>query len=199
VGFQLDFPGVQITDIGVQTPNQPANLISTFWTKSDVDLSRGLDFTPRGPVLARFTHLNHTDFTYRIIANNRNNASRQGTVRIFIAPRQDERGLPYVFRDQKELMIEMDKFTVSRKSSIVLISSLSFLFLDLIVPGVTYLKQYLFCYVNSDGNINDVWNIVIYFLTVEKNCINFCHQFNFTPTYNFRNTNVFFFLKNNQR
>lgn len=116
--FQLDFPGVEIRNIAVQTPNQPANQISTFWTKSDVDLSRGLDFTPRGAVLARFTHLNHADFTYRIVANNRNNAPRRGTVRIFMAPRQDERGLPYVFRDQKELMIEMDKFTVLRKSSL---------------------------------------------------------------------------------
>lgn len=114
--FQLNFPGVEITNIGVTTPNQPPNQISTFWTKSDVDLSRGLDFTPRGPVLARFTHLNHADFTYRIVANNRNNAARRGTVRIFIGPRTDERGLPYVFRDQKELMIEMDKFTVLRKS-----------------------------------------------------------------------------------
>lgn len=132
-GFQLSFPGVIITDIAVQTPNQPANQISTFWTKSDVDLSRGLDFTPRGPVLARFTHLNHTDFTYRIVADNRNNAPRRGTVRIFIAPKQDERGLPFVFRDQKELMIEMDKFTVLRKSPIVQISLLTFfLFLNLI-------------------------------------------------------------------
>jgi len=131
-GFQLDYPGVVITDIAVQTPNQPANQISTFWTKSDVDLSRGLDFTPRGAVLARFTHLNHSDFTYRIVANNRNNAPRQGTVRIFIAPKQDERGLPFVFKDQKELMIEMDKFTVLRKSPIVQISLLSFfLFLNL--------------------------------------------------------------------
>ncbi|XP_067205595.1 phenoloxidase 1 [Linepithema humile] len=112
---QLNFPNVEITDARVQTPNQSPNLISTFWTKSDVDLSRGLDFTPRGPVLARFTHLNHAEFTYRIVANNRNNAARRGTVRIFMAPRQDERGLPYVFRDQKELMIEMDKFTVLLK------------------------------------------------------------------------------------
>lgn len=114
--FQLDFPGVEITNINLQTSNQPTNILSTFWNKSDVDLSRGLDFTPRGAVLARFTHLNHADFTYKIVANNRNNAPRRGTVRIFIAPSQDERGLPYVFRDQKELMIEMDKFTVLRES-----------------------------------------------------------------------------------
>lgn len=108
---------MEITDIGVHTPSQSPNMLATFWNKSDVDLSRGLDFTPRGAVLARFTHLNHADFTYRIIANNRNNAPRRGTVRIFITPKQDERGLPYVFRDQKELMIEMDKFTVLRECS----------------------------------------------------------------------------------
>lgn len=118
-GFsQLNFPNVEITNISLQTPNQPPNLLATFWTKSDVDLSRGLDFTPRGPVLARFTHLNHADYKYRIVANNRNSAPRRGTVRIFISPRQDERGLPYVFRDQKELMIEMDKFTVLCESFI---------------------------------------------------------------------------------
>lgn len=108
----MSFPNVEITNISVQTSNLPTNLLATFWTKSDVDLSRGLDFTPRGAVLARFTHLNHAGYKYKIVANNRNNAPRKGTVRIFISPRQDERGLPYVFKDQKELMIEMDKFTV---------------------------------------------------------------------------------------
>lgn len=139
--FQLDFPGVEIRDVGVQTPNQPANQISTFWTKSDVDLSRGLDFMPRGAVLARFTHLNHGDFTYRIIANNRNNAPRRGTVRIFIAPRQDERGLPYVFRDQKELMVEMDKFTVLRKSSLYYFRRYNSCFIFRCDSKIMYLNQ----------------------------------------------------------
>ncbi|XP_046834983.1 phenoloxidase 1-like [Vespa crabro] len=109
---QLDFPGVEITDIRVTTANQPPNNLYTFWNKSDIDLSRGLDFTPRGPVLVRFTHLNHSDFTYRIVANNRNNSPKRGTVRIFMSPKVDERGLPFTFRQQKNLMMEMDKFTV---------------------------------------------------------------------------------------
>ncbi|KMQ88263.1 phenoloxidase subunit a3 [Lasius niger] len=155
---QLDFPGVEITDIEVQTPNQPANVLSTFWNKSDVDLSRGLDFTPRGPVLVRFTHMNHSDFKYRIVANNRNNAERRGTVRIFMAPRQDERGLPYVFRDQKELMIEMDKFTVllrpgqntierkSTESSVTIPFERTFRNLNESRPsGGESLEQYNFC------------------------------------------------------
>ncbi|XP_076671843.1 phenoloxidase 1-like [Andrena cerasifolii] len=108
---QLDFPGIEMEDIRVTTNNQ-RGVLNTFWTKSVVDLSRGLDFTPRGPVLARFTHLNHAEYTYTIVVNNRNNAPQRGTVRIFIAPKQDERGLPVTFRQQKNLMIEMDKFSV---------------------------------------------------------------------------------------
>lgn len=110
----MDFPGIEIADVGLIT-NQQRNVLNTFWTKSDVDLSRGLDFTPRGPVLARFTHLNHADFSYKIVVNNRNNTPQRGTVRIFIAPKEDERGLPYTFRQQKNLMIEMDKFPVTSK------------------------------------------------------------------------------------
>lgn len=111
--LQLDFPGVEIADVKVMTDRQQ-NVLNTFWTKSDVDLSRGLDFTPRGAVLARFTHLNHADFTYKIVVNNRNNGILNGTVRIFIGPKEDERGLPFTFRQQKNFMIEMDKFTTIR-------------------------------------------------------------------------------------
>ena len=38
-----------------------------------------------------------------------------GTCRIFIAPKFDERGLPMLFRDQKGLFVELDKFTVNCK------------------------------------------------------------------------------------
>ncbi|XP_031828652.2 phenoloxidase subunit A3 [Nomia melanderi] len=111
---QLDYPGIEIEDIGLTT-NQQRNILNTFWTQSVVDLSRGLDFTPRGPVLAKFTHLNHSDFTYKIVVNNRNNKTQRGTVRIFMAPKEDERGLPFTFTQQKNLMIEMDKFSVSMR------------------------------------------------------------------------------------
>ncbi|XP_043289152.1 uncharacterized protein [Venturia canescens] len=109
---QLDFSGIEITGLQLSTPNSPANSLMTFWTQSDLDLSRGLDFTPSGPLLARFTHLNHTNFQYNISVNNRSGSMKQGTVRIFMGPKVDERGLAFNFRSQKDLMIEMDKFTV---------------------------------------------------------------------------------------
>jgi len=38
-----------------------------------------------------------------------------GTVRIFLAPKFDERGLPFVFREQRKLFIELDKFSTTCK------------------------------------------------------------------------------------
>ncbi|XP_076636736.1 phenoloxidase subunit A3 isoform X2 [Colletes latitarsis] len=154
---QLDFPGIEIADIRL-TSNSQRNVLNTFWNQSVVDLSRGLDFMPRGSVPIRFTHLNHGDFTYTIIVNNRNNSLRRGTVRIFIAPKEDERGLPFLYNQQRHLMIEMDKFTVSlnpgrntieRKSmdsSVTLPYESTFRNLDINRPsGVNPLEQFNFC------------------------------------------------------
>jgi Hemocyanin, ig-like domain len=62
----LEFTGVRVTGVEVSTPAAPQNVIETFWQKNVVDLSRGMDFNPRGSVLAKFTHLNHKDFQMRI-------------------------------------------------------------------------------------------------------------------------------------
>lgn len=80
-----------------------------------MELSRGLDFTPRGSTMVRVQHLNHDNFSYSISVNNMLNREVTGTVRIFIAPKYDENGRNLSFNDQRKLMIEMDKFTVKRK------------------------------------------------------------------------------------
>lgn len=71
-----------------------------------------MDFQPRGPVFVRFTHLQHQEFNYNITVNNQG-SSRMGTCRIFLAPKFDERGNPWLFRDQKNMFIELDKFSVN--------------------------------------------------------------------------------------
>lgn len=53
---------VEVNTPGARRPNE----LFTFWQQSDVDLSRGLDFTPRGAIFARFTHLQHRPFSYKI-------------------------------------------------------------------------------------------------------------------------------------
>lgn len=50
-----------------------------------------------------------------------------GMVRIFMSPKNDERGSPMLFRDQRLMMIEMDKFIVSRKLTFFSLASLAIL------------------------------------------------------------------------
>lgn len=102
-----------MTGVQVQPNQGPVNTFQTFWQQTDIDLSRGLDFVPRGNVFARFTHLQNADFSYNININNTTGAQTRGTVRIFISPRNDERGTPMLLRDQRLMMTEMDRFTVA--------------------------------------------------------------------------------------
>lgn len=97
----------------MQPDQGPANTFQTFWQQSDINLSRGLDFVPRGNVFARFTHLQHTNFMYVININNTTRSPKRGTCRIFIAPQNDERRTRMPYRDQRLMMTELDKFTVA--------------------------------------------------------------------------------------
>lgn len=47
-----------------------------------------------------------------------------GTARIFMAPKFDERGTEMLFRDQRLMMTEMDKFIIARKMLSALINAI---------------------------------------------------------------------------
>lgn len=111
---KLNYDGISVKSVEVKGQGGPSNTLNTFWQQSDIDLSRGMDFQPRGAVLVRFTHLQHQAFIYNITVNNAG-APRQGTCRIFISPKFDERGNPWLLKDQRLMMTELDKFTVNRK------------------------------------------------------------------------------------
>lgn len=108
---QLSYDGVRIKNVEVSAPGIPRNEFSTFWQQSDINLSRGLDFSPRGPIYARFTHLQHAPFTVKINVENRG-GRRRGTVRIFLAPKYDERNAQISLREHKNMFIELDRFVV---------------------------------------------------------------------------------------
>jgi len=111
---ELTFPGVQVTGVQLQSTagGTRANNINTFWQQSDVNLSRGLDFSERGNVFARFTHLQHDDFNYSIAINNNSGAQQLGMARIFMAPRIGFNRQAMNFNEQRLMMIEMDRFVV---------------------------------------------------------------------------------------
>ncbi|EDW92261.1 phenoloxidase 3 [Drosophila yakuba] len=108
----LSFPDVRVQSIEVESQGK-INRLTTFWQESDVDMSRGLDFVPRGHVLARFTHLQHHPFSYTIKVENSSEATQYGYVRIFIAPKMDDRNNPMPLEEQRLMMVEMDKFVVT--------------------------------------------------------------------------------------
>nr|UZP64756.1 prophenoloxidase-1 [Bemisia tabaci] len=114
---QLTFDGIKINNVEVQiqSSSAPKNEFATFWQQNDIDLSRGLDFAPGGQILARFTHLQHAPFVYKILVDNTSSGNATATVRIFLAPKQDERGVPFLFNDQRSLFIELDKFVTTLK------------------------------------------------------------------------------------
>lgn len=115
ITFQLNHPGIVVQDVQVKTTGRNPNSLLTYWLQSDVNISKGLDFQNGGDVFIRFTHLQHTDFTYEISVNNNSGSNKEGTCRIFIAPKFDERGNPWLFQNQKNMFIELDKFKVNRK------------------------------------------------------------------------------------
>ncbi|GLV34925.1 Prophenoloxidase 2 [Carabus blaptoides fortunei] len=112
---QLNYQGISVTGVEVDVDGVGKNNLQTFWQQSDVEISRGLDFTPRGAVFVRFTHLQHAPFTYRIAVNNQTKGQKMGTCRIFLAPKFDERGTNWLLRDQRLMFIELDRFTVTLK------------------------------------------------------------------------------------
>jgi hypothetical protein len=59
---------------------------------------------------ARVMHLQHEDFSYRIKVTNSTKTSQDIVFRIFLAPIKDHSGRPFSFREQRLLMIELDKF-----------------------------------------------------------------------------------------
>ena len=128
------FEGVKITGLEVCSYNERGilqegkNELYTFFMKSDIDLSRGLDFSPQGPILVRLTHLNHEDFVYTIRVQNTKNQQLVGTVRIFIAPALRESEIPMTVTEQRHLMIELDRF-VAECLSFLLIYRILFYFI----------------------------------------------------------------------
>ncbi|BES90425.1 Phenoloxidase subunit 2 [Nesidiocoris tenuis] len=113
---QLTFPGINVAKIEVSTQGRPANQMHTFWQQSIIDMQRGLDFYPRGAVLAKFTHLQHMPYNLKITVENSSGAPKTGTARIFLGPKFDERGFRWNFGDHRVMFIELDKFLVTLKN-----------------------------------------------------------------------------------
>ncbi|XP_054709528.1 hemocyanin A chain-like [Uloborus diversus] len=107
---KLNFQDVQVTEIKVNA--KISNVIHTFIREDELELSHCMQFATPGSVRARYHHLDHEAFSYIITTVNNSNVEKQGTVRIFLAPKYDELGNIIPLDEQRRLFIEMDKFSI---------------------------------------------------------------------------------------
>ena len=116
---QLGFAGVKLKAIHMSSELQPnvlkINEFFTYYRYHEVELSSGFDYTPREPIQARFRQIDHKSFSYQITITNSNTQKKNGTVRIFMLPKFDEKEETMTFAKQRKLAIEMDHFPVTRK------------------------------------------------------------------------------------
>lgn len=114
---QLSYDPININSVMCRIPkdNAAPNVLLTFWQRSQIDLSGGLDFQADGAAFVSFTHLQHADFDYVLDVSNNSSQTLMGTCRIFLAPNCDDTCHELFFNDQRKLMVELDKFTVSCK------------------------------------------------------------------------------------
>lgn len=115
---ELGYPGINITHVEtfiLTKQGAPVkNELLTFWEKNDINISKGLDFSPTEPIFARITHLQHQKYSYKIVVEN-SGSQCEASVRIFLAPKKDESNNLFSFDDQRDFFIEMDYFNVTRK------------------------------------------------------------------------------------
>ncbi len=117
------YDGIKVTAVEVSMDKQQTkNILKTYWQKSRIVLTNGIDFTGKddkvGDVYANYTHLQHWPFTYKIQVQNDSNVERFGTCRIFMCPVTDGHNNKLTFEEQRTLMIEMDRFKVILKPGI---------------------------------------------------------------------------------
>lgn len=118
----MGFPNIRLTSLEIcsDRTNQAEcsgekNVLRTFMMQTDVDMSHGLDFFPRGSILARVTHLNHEPFVFSLSVNSEIQNPIWVSVRIFMAPTKDFSNNDMLLTEQRHLMIEMDRFTAQRE------------------------------------------------------------------------------------
>ncbi|XP_050733809.1 phenoloxidase 1-like isoform X2 [Eriocheir sinensis] len=122
---QLSVQTVTVAEVEVECAGRK-NTLTTGWNTRDFEASRGLDFNSSIPVMVRLTHLDHRPFRYNIKVENNEKVAKDVTVRIFMAPKLNERGIRMNIMEQRLLWAEMDRFkhtlkpgtnTVSREST----------------------------------------------------------------------------------
>nr|CAC33894.1 hemocyanin subunit 1 [Spirostreptus sp. BT-2000] len=114
--YQLTWPDVVVDGIHIENlKTHEENMIHTYYTSSTLRLSKGFDYTKDSEAKVIVEHTDHDDFVYVIDIDNNARVEKTAVLRIFLAPKYDERGHPLTLKEQRVMMIELDKFKATLK------------------------------------------------------------------------------------
>nr|SMH67860.1 HcB [Scolopendra dehaani] len=106
---QLTWPVVVVEGLTVE--GAKVNKIKTFWEDDVLTVGTGFTFTgPSATAKVNVRHLEHEEFSYNIQVVNNAGENKKAVFRIFLAPKYDEKGHEFDFNEQRQSMIELDKF-----------------------------------------------------------------------------------------
>nr|SMH67861.1 HcA [Scolopendra dehaani] len=112
--YELTYPAVVVEKVEVVPDKHPetVNKVRTGYTTNKLKLNPGFDFTRQSTATVNVQHLDHEPFHYKFRIYNNAQQVQNAAVRIFLAPKYDEQGHRLKVNDQRQLMIELDKFVV---------------------------------------------------------------------------------------
>uniref|UniRef100_A0A2L2Y4P5 Hemocyanin subunit B n=1 Tax=Parasteatoda tepidariorum TaxID=114398 RepID=A0A2L2Y4P5_PARTP len=106
----LSFRGVTAKSIAVKS--SAPNTIKTFFKDDYLDVSHAFYFPRSGAVKVHYKHLDHEQFTYKLVVENSGTKTRHAKVRIYMGPKFDHLGNEKTIRNIRRVMIELDSFHV---------------------------------------------------------------------------------------
>lgn len=108
---ELTWDDVTINDVHVENcDTKEENLVHTYFTTTPMKLGKGFEFTKNTPATIKVEHLDHDDFYLVMDVTNHASQEKTAIFRVFMAPKLDEHGLALSLKEQRPIMIEIDKF-----------------------------------------------------------------------------------------
>jgi len=104
---ELTFPGISVDKFEIEGE------LKTYFEDFEFDLNNAVDHpedSEEMSITASVSRLNHEPFSYNIDVLNNNDQEVLSTLRIYLCPIADNRGLNYTYDEARWHCIEMDKF-----------------------------------------------------------------------------------------
>nr|Q95P08.1 RecName: Full=Hemocyanin subunit A; Flags: Precursor [Scutigera coleoptrata]CAC69246.1 hemocyanin subunit A [Scutigera coleoptrata] len=112
--YELTWPDVVLNDVTVKPhKGDYDDEVHTYWEVDNYELGKGFDYTRKTTATVKVRHLQHEDYHYEIDIDNNAGKAKKAVFRIFLAPKYNEKGELFPVNEQRQLLVELDKFVAT--------------------------------------------------------------------------------------